>query len=193
MPIKKLFYTTLDELLVEKLSSEEWTDTIPLIKKLRIAKRRGWLEKDELIDICKWKSPRAIWHIKSNRKDTIRNVTGAAFCCRNEPAKIKELTKLKGVSIPMASAILTLTNPRRYGVIDIRVWEVLFHMGTVKTNPKGAGFKFEEWGEYLTILRYYAAALNVKARDIERTIFMVHKNNQKGLVYGSSTTIKKNM
>jgi hypothetical protein len=36
----------------------------------------------------------------------------------------------KGVSVPMASALLTLLDPKRYGVIDIRVWQLLHRMGT---------------------------------------------------------------
>jgi hypothetical protein len=30
----------------------------------------------------------------------------------------------------MASALLTLLDPKRYGVIDIRVWQLLHRMGT---------------------------------------------------------------
>ncbi len=65
MPIKQLSYKTLETLIVENLSTEEWPDTVELITKLRPAKKRGWLTKDELIEICNWKSPRAIRHIKS--------------------------------------------------------------------------------------------------------------------------------
>jgi len=36
----------------------------------------------------------------------------------------------KGVSVPMASALLTLLDPKRYGVIDIRIWQLLHRMGT---------------------------------------------------------------
>ncbi len=83
----------------------------------------------------------------------------------------------------MASAILMLTNPKYYGVIDIRVWEILFAMGKVKTNPKGVSFKIKEWYEYLMIIRSWANKLNVSARDIERTLFEAHQKHQKGILY----------
>jgi hypothetical protein len=87
----------------------------------------------------------------------------------------------------MASSILMLTNPKRYGVIDIRVWEVMFHIGTTHANPKGVNFNFKQWHSYLIILRHFADKLKVKARDIERTLFLVHKQHQDGQLYSNST------
>lgn len=190
MPIKNLPYAKLEPLIVENLSTEEWDDTSALIKKLRIAKKRGWLTKEELIEICYWKSPRAIWHIRSNRADTIKKATERALSSRSEQIKIEELIVLKGVSLPMASSILMLTNPKRYGVIDIRVWELMFHLGTMQTNQKGTNFNFKEWYRYLIILRHFADKLKVNARDIERTLFNVHKMHQTGQLYSELTKKK---
>ena len=55
--------------------------------------------------------------------------TSIALTSLSERTCFDVLTALSGVSAPMASAILTLTNPRRYGVIDIRAWKVLFRLG----------------------------------------------------------------
>jgi len=122
-------------------------------------------------------------HIRNNPERTIKRITKAAFGTRSERKKLALLTMLNGVSIPMASSILTLTNPRRYGVIDIRVWQLLYKMGTVMTNPDGAGFSFKHWSRYLTILRHFARKYRVGARDIERTLFNVHVLYQKGTLY----------
>ena len=48
------------------------------------------------------------------------------------------LTSLAGVSVPVASAILTLIDPRRYGVLDIRVWQLLVALGVMDGKPAGA-------------------------------------------------------
>lgn len=85
----------------------------------------------------------------------------------------------------MASAILMLTNPNRYGVIDIRVWQLLYKLGSVNKNPQGSGFDFKQWYRYLMIIRYYAKKHKVRARDIERTLFKIHKKYQKGTLYSS--------
>ena len=43
---------------------------------------------------------------------------------------------------------------------------------------------------YSIIIRYFAKKLSVSARDIERTLFYVHHNYQKGNLYDNLTNIK---
>lgn len=183
MPLKKIRYKNLDLLIKKNLSTLEDSDTEELIKNLQAAKARGWLLKSELKEVCYWKSPRAIRHIESNSRQKIKYHTSIAFSTRSEQEKIERLTSLNGVSIPMASSILMLTNPQRYGVIDIRVWQLLFVMGTMRTNPRGVNFNFKEWYRLLVILRYFSKKHRVSVRDIERTIFLVHQKYQDGLLY----------
>jgi hypothetical protein len=76
-----------------------------------------------------------------------------------------------------------LTNPNRYGVIDIRVWQLLYKMGTVNTNADGVDFNFKQWYRFLKIIRHFAKKYRVDARDIERTLFKVHSKYQKGRLY----------
>ncbi len=93
------------------------------------------------------------------------------------------LTALDGVNVPMASAILTLIEPTRYGVIDIRVWQLLFAIDSVRKNSQGRGLNFDHWHHYLRKLRSYAKELRVPARAVERTLFEYHKKIQKGRLY----------
>ncbi len=74
-----------------------------------------------------------------------------------------------------ASSKPLLLDPKRYGVIDIRVWELLYALGTVTKNPGAVGFSFDNWHEFLMIIRHFAKKLECKARDIERTLFIAHK------------------
>ena len=87
--------------------------------------------------------------------------------------------------MPMASALLMLVDPQRYGVIDIRVWQLLHAIGAVTKKPAGIGFDFNNWYEFLMIVRQFAKKFNVKARDIERTLFCVHRVYQKGRLYAT--------
>lgn len=185
MPLRKLPYKRLQHLIGIHLSTKEWSPTQLVIDGLARSRKRGYLTKPELVSVCRWKSPRAILHIRRNRPATVKNITTAAFATRSEEKRLSLLTTLHGVSVPMASSILTLTNPRRYGVIDIRVWQLLYSMNAVTTNADGAGFDFNEWAEYLNILRHFAGKYHVGARDIERTLFNVHTLYQKGRLYKS--------
>ncbi len=178
-------YGTIEELIKNELANNEDLKTAELIEKLSNVKEKGYCDQKEFMDICMWKSARPKRHYLENSEDDIIRITKEAFATKFEKRKLALLTRLKGVSIPTASAILTLIDPESYGVIDIRVWQILHLYNSVKDNPKGIGFDFENWYSYLMKLRYYAKKFNVKARDIERTIFYHHRKIQKGNLYST--------
>jgi hypothetical protein len=53
----------------------------------------------------------------------------------------------------------------------------------VSKNAEGMGFTFKNWYQFLVILRYFAKKLGVSVRDVERTLFIVHKEYQAGRLY----------
>jgi hypothetical protein len=176
-------YKDVKTLLNCELVTDEDPKTAQLIQDLRIVRKRGYLEKDELLLICKWKSARALPGIRKNSADEIRRISAAAFATRSERRRLELLDSLHGVGIPMASAILTLTDPRRYGVIDIRVWQLLFDLKSVHTKAKGVNFTFKNWYHYLMKLRYHAKMIGVSSRTVEWTLFRYHQKIQRGRLY----------
>lgn len=183
MPLKRLPYPRIEPLIRKRLSTEEDEPTVRLIRALRVARERGYLTRGELAAVCYWKSPRAIRYIRANSPQRVRAMTRTALASRSEEGRLDALTCLRGVSVPMASAVLTLLNPRRYGVIDIRVWQLLHRLGTVEGNASGVGLTSSNWHQFLVILRYFAKRFRVKARDIERTLFDAHVAYQRGRLY----------
>jgi hypothetical protein len=173
----------LEPLIRRHLSTEEDEGTARLCRELRAARKRGYLRRSELEAVCRWKSPRAIHHVRANTGNQVRAATGRALRTRNEERRIEALLQLKGVSVPMASAVLTLVNPRRYGVIDIRVWQLLHEHGAVTRNSEGVGLSSNNWQQFLAVIRRFARKLRVKARDVERTLFDAHRARQKGRLY----------
>jgi hypothetical protein len=183
MALKNLPHRELRVLLTHHLSTEEAAETAALIRELRQARVRGYLTHNELEKVCRWKSARAIHLIKKNSIVRTRTATRRALATRSERRRFEALTSLDGVSVPMASAILTLLYPRRYGVLDIRVWQLLYAMGAVTKKRSGVGFDFNNWYQFLMIIRYFAKKLHVGARDIERSLFLVHREYQAGTLY----------
>ena len=183
MALKKLPYKRLQHLIGPHLSTGEDASTQKVIDDLSASKKRGYFTKSDLVMVCRWKSPRAIHHIHRNRAGAIRKITALAFATRSEQKKLSLLMSLHGVGVPMASSILMFTNPTRYGVLDIRVWQLLYKMGTVTGNEDGVNFTSIEWRQYLMLIRSCAKKHNVGARDIERTLFMIHRRRQKGTLY----------
>ena len=140
--VKKI-YSSLDDLIKNELSTEEEANTAVLIKELEHVKKQGYLTKDEFLKIGMWKSPRPKQLYLKNSEEEIISTSKEVLSTDYEKRKLELLDKLKGVSIPTASAILTLTDPKNYGVIDIRVWQILFLYGSVKVKPTGTNFSFE--------------------------------------------------
>jgi hypothetical protein len=185
MALRDVPYKKLEPLIRDHLSVEEDEATAELIKRLRPARQRGYLTPEELAEICKWKSARAIQHIRANTPDQIRVATSTALKTRSERLRLEALLTLRGVSVPMASAILMLLDPKRYGVIDIRVWQLMYKLGAVTKNYGGTNFSFQNWYQFLMIVRYFARRLGVSARLIELTLFYAHKEYQKGTLYST--------
>ena len=176
-------HPSLAALLADEPIRDEDPGTLALIERLRHVKRAGAFSRSEFLLMCHWKSPRAAAQYRRNTAATIREVSRAALAARGERRRIELLTGLHGVSVPVASAILTLIDPRRYGVLDIRVWQLLFALGAVDGKPGGRGFHVNDWLEYLAVLRDHARRLGVSARAVEYTLFHCHRDRQIGRLY----------
>jgi len=186
--LKTLKYKSLGDLLDHEPVSREDPETAKIIRRLRHIRRDKVLSRGEFLDICYWKSVRSIRRCEQNSAKAVESVSRRVFLSRNERERLELLRSLHGVRVPVASAFLALTNPARYGVIDIRVWQLLYALKSVKTNPRGQGFRFEQWYHYLKILRYHAKRLHVQVRLVELTLFKYHKDHQIGALYKSRDT-----
>lgn len=173
----------LARLLKRELAGEEDDTTAALVRELRHVRRARQFSRAEFLKMCRWKSPRALHHYERNAPASIRTKSRQVLRCRDERRRLELLTSLKGVSVPTASAILTLIDPERYGVIDIRVWQLLFRIGAVQSKPGGVGFRLADWERYLQVLRRHARALGVSARRVELTLFEHHRRTQPGRLY----------
>ena len=185
MPLRRLRYRTLDALLARELIRDEHEPTAALKRELRGVRRRGAFTRGEFRRMCRWKSPRARLLWEQNSAARVRAVSRAVLATRDEGRRMELLTGLRGVGVPMASAILTLIDPRRYGVLDIRAWQLLFAIRSVDANRRGQGFTIAQWLDFLAALRTHARRLGVSARMVEYTLFHCHRKFQKGTLYVS--------
>jgi hypothetical protein len=186
VPLRRLRYPSLEALLAGELVLAEDPATAALIRDLSGVRRRGGFTRPEFIRMCRWKSPRARRLWEANSPARIRAVSRAVLATRDERRRMELLTALSGVGVPMASAILTLIDPWRYGVLDIRAWQCLFAVRSVGANRRGQGFTIGQWLEFLAALRRHARRLGVSARTIEFTLFHCHRKFQRGTLYVSA-------
>ena len=176
-------YKTIEKLIKVNLGTKEDIKALKLINQLKEVEKRGYFTKEEFLKMGMWKSSRPKQKYLKNAEEKIMSISKKVFSTKFEKRRMELLTTLSGVSIPTASAILTLINPKDYGVIDIRVWQILYLYGSVKVKPTGTNFDFNNWYSYLMKLRYYAKKFKVSARDIEMTLFLHHKKIQEGNLY----------
>jgi hypothetical protein len=169
--------------LRRELVRQEHVATAALIRDLAGVRARGCFTRGEFVRMCRWKSPRAQHLWRRNSGARVRAVSRAVLATASERRRMELLTSLRGVGVPIASAILTLVDPRRYGVLDIRAWQLLFAVRSVAGNRRGQGFTIAQWEEYLSALRHHARRLGVTARAIEFTLFEAHRRRQEGTLY----------
>lgn len=177
---------TLEALVRDRLERDEDPGTAALIERLRQSRKRGYLTAGELIAVCRWKSPRSNALVRSNSHHRIRRATERVIGTADERERLDALLSLQGISVPSASAVLTMLEPERYGVIDIRVWQLLHVLGAVRGNARGSGFTFDQWLQFLRVIRELASRLEVPARTVERTLFAAHRDHQVGTLYRAS-------
>lgn len=169
--------------ILKTIPAQEDEKTLALFRKFKTLNKRGYLTKAELVEILKWKSPRPLKHYLANSEKAVKETTSLAFAAKDDTLKIHILTALNGVNLPAASAILMFYNPKKFPVIDIRVWQQLHKARLVKTNPRGQSFKLQEWTTYLTVIRTLANDLKLTARQVEKRLFDLDKNTRKGKLY----------
>src|ERR1700691_3410062 len=90
--------------------------------------RNGDYSLANLEAIVRWKSERAVQFLIGNSNEKIRRVLAVATApeATTETA-MTALLELKGVDIPLASAIMAAIYPERYTVLDFRALEALGH------------------------------------------------------------------
>ena len=126
--------------------------------------KHGYLTKEDLHDIARWKSPRRANLTLENTDDFIKDITKSAFTATDDWAKLLILTLLQGVKEPTASAILHLFDNGQYPLLDIHaLWSVGLEWKTRVSYPF--------WLEYIEFCREIANRNNVSMRELDRALW----------------------
>ncbi len=143
-------------------------------------RNRFYLTAGEFDEILRWKLRyqygRARWLLAFNTDEVVRKVTGAALTIAHEDKhyelelRVGILCALRGVGVPVASAVLALLFPNEYGVIDFRVWRQLF--GEDRTT-----FSIPDYKRYVAKLREIAAELRWPVQEVDHAIWEYDRNH----------------
>lgn len=172
---------TAEELRDLRTAASDWEDTEALkatLARLKAERSPFYLTSAEIDHIFYWKLRSQYGRGKAfrdtNSEAAYRIVTTAAFSvCESDSdreleLKVGFLTALRGVGVPVASAVLALVEPDRFCVIDFRGWRAVF-------GTKRDVFGVPQYKEYLHEVRNLAAELGWPPQETDLAIWELDK------------------
>ncbi|GIV64636.1 MAG: hypothetical protein WHS83_05940 [Chloroflexus sp.] len=148
--------------------------------KLRQERVPLYLTLDEFDQILHWKLrgqyARQRERRKANTDEVVRTITKAALSLTvpDEDYEIELrfgiLCALRGVSVPVASAILALVFPEKYAVIDFRVWRQVF-------DEERTTFSVSDYKRYLHEIQRLAHELGWQVQEVDFAIWEYDRRN----------------
>lgn len=109
--------------------------------------RNGEFTLANLEVIVRWKSERVVHYLIANSNEKIKGALAVAASPGSSTREaINALTDLRGIDLPIASAVLAAIAPERYTVLDFRALEALGH----------ARHNVEFYEEYLAFCKHLA-------------------------------------
>ena len=163
-------YDTESDVKDKEEELKEWLRT-------RFREGRPYLDKGHFVEIASWKSRRPLRHYKSNDDDLVREVTALAFAARRDDLRLKLLTLLKGVGVPVASTILHFAFPDEYPIMDVRGVTTLTQLG-LWTRP--VQFSVADWQVYTDLMRDHAKRLDVTLRELDKALWKSDEARTRG-------------
>jgi hypothetical protein len=134
------------------------------------AAARGSYTREEFLLVCAWKSARSRPLLQSNDALTVQDATRAAFETPDETARMVALCGLRGVGVPIASALLHFAFPDGYPILDVRALESLGRKGR-------SVYPVSFWVGYVHACRGLAAERGVSLRTLDKALWQHSKEN----------------
>jgi hypothetical protein len=152
--------------------------------KAKLAQRRRerqpfFLTAEELEEILAWKLGQQMGRQRAlrtaNTDEIIQAITGLALTIHHQDKdyelelRVNLLCALRGVGVPVASAVLALVFPDEYAVIDYRVWRQLFDEGKQV-------FFVPDYRRYMGEIRRLAAELDWPVQEVDHAIWELDRH-----------------
>jgi hypothetical protein len=124
-----------DEADLQQLANQYWQEASERERHLEktafeagAAIREGDFSLHNLETIVRWKSERVVHYLIANSNESIyKALSVAAKTGTSVRDAVNALTALRGIDLPIATAILAAIHPDRYAVLDYRSLEALGH------------------------------------------------------------------
>ena len=138
-----------------------------------LLRNQRYLTRDQFVRIGLWKSKRPSKHYRNEENDnlTVKEITRFCFSTKSHKARMKSLLTLKGVSWPVASAILHFAFPNKIPIMDFRV---IWSLGW--KSPSSYNYVF--WRRYCDRVNEISTKLDLPIRTVEKALWRYSKEHQ---------------
>ena len=144
-------------------------------------KNNGYIQKEDFLKVCRWKSARPRKHHEGNSPELIEEITRIALSPKtSDELKIKALTLLSGIKWPMASVFLHFFDEQRYPILDFRALSSL----SIPEPKNGYDvlYDYPFWNAYTEHCRMLANQAKIEMRTLDRALWQYSKDNIKGTI-----------
>ena len=185
---------TIEQIASVPLSGSDFDETERL--KAHFANLRGsrdpfYLDSDDFEEVLQWKLRSQYGRIKKHfsriRSGVLVPVTRAAFEIKDSDARyeaefrVRVLSSLPGVGVPVASAMLTLVEPEKFGVLDFRVWRQVFPQ-----REEGFTSTVKQYLEYMDEIWRLSGLLGWPPQKVDWCIWEYDRLHDEDEAYGST-------
>lgn len=178
---------TAEQITPYRTANSDFAETMMLKEKfaeLRVARRPFMLTKREFDEIIKWKLRgqyvRQRGLREANTEGLIRAVTAFALTLKHADwdyeleLRLGILSTLRGVGVPVASAVLGLVFPETYAVIDGRGWRQVF-------GEEQATFSISDYKRYLLEVQRLAQELDWQVQEVDLALWEYDRQVSAGI------------
>ncbi|MDP3259519.1 MAG: hypothetical protein Q8M34_02895 [Thermodesulfovibrionales bacterium] len=142
-----------------------------LIAQNNVIQQQRYFTRGQLLELCRWKSPRAAPKAEINSEDFVKEVSRISLETENEELRIKVLTLLNGVSWPVASALLHFYVSNNYPILDVRA------LWSLRCEVRQHQYNFNLWSQYVNCCRATATEAGITIRLLDKALWQYSKEH----------------
>lgn len=174
-----------NEIVYNDKNGKTKVEKSPLFKTIsKDLQEKGYLTKKDFVNICMWKTQRQRTRYESNPENEVQKATKNVICLKQSVEdKVRELTQLSGVGVPVATAIMSVLFPNKYCIVDYRSCRAFLWATSETLNLEEYSElanlldKFRNYsslrfyGPYLDEIRKLSVQWNMTPREIEMALW----------------------
>ena len=138
------------------------------------AAAQGFYSRGDFLTVVRWKSVRSLPLAERNSSADIAQATCAALDPVDEASRMRWLTSLNGVAVPVGSALLHFAMPDCYPILDYRA------LSSLGDDRRRTQYSVGFWLAYVARCQDLARQARVSVRDLDKALWQASRESDPG-------------